>query len=300
MGLLQFTAAPVDLNKGIKRPKPKKIPNVKRNAPSRKVVDSSTKVFGDELFQAAYKPARAIVVKFHPFTLSLVRMDFEGRFAIQYFKTDDQAKGIQPDKFLLYRFFKPLEYEYKEDNYQIELNENVKVYGPFEFVDPIRDKILEILKRELFEEKEAAKKLAMDVEKQDRLAKDKANDEADKLTEQLAATGKPRDKESDQRETENASKESSQDEEVLQEASEEKVGSSISLEQIRKPTADFLTKTDEIVEEMIEELEWKAEEIVSIMKRENNQVKFVTKMPKTKALIWIEGKTNFFIGRKVG
>lgn len=305
MALMSFTAAPVELTKTIKKQKAIQARGTQKakSKSSRRKVDMGATVYGDELFQNAYKPTKAIVVKFHPFTLNLIRMETEGRFAIQYYK--------ETNKFLLYRFLTSISYEYKEEELLIPITENVKTYGPFEHVESIRDKILEIIRRQLLEERTKSKQLAIDLEKAEILAKEKAENDAEKIEEQLGSAKLSSVSESDQRETEITSETSAQKEELSKQTIKKESNSSLSLNEIRRPTTNFITKVGKIndlkdldkivvkekvieatsvMEKLIEE-----DKIVTIWKLDGNQVKLIVKMPKSKAEKWIKGKANFYI-----
>lgn len=296
MGLMSFTTAPVQVAKEIKKQKAKQVKGIKAKTTSRRKVDMGATVYGDELFQAAYRPTKAIVVKFHPFTLNLIRMETEGRFAIQYYK--------ETDRFLLYSFLTPITYEWSELELQIPITENVKTYGPFEHVESIRDKILEIVKRQLLEERTKNKQLAIDLENREKLAKEKAQNEADKITEQLGSLNISENIKSSQRKATIEGKKSPQEEQLLQKTSKEANTIQFSLGEIRKPTASFITEVGKITdfkdldkiiakEEKLEEII--EDKIVTIWKREGVNRKLIVKMPKSKAEKWIEGKANFYI-----
>src|SRR5690242_2039915 len=101
---LGFVAAPIPA------PLPKQLKQKTQSKKSsttstRKKVSQASTVYGEELFQAAWKPEKSIVVCFYPFTKNFIRFskdDYAGRFAIKY--------NIHTDgKLILYHFDPPFE-----------------------------------------------------------------------------------------------------------------------------------------------------------------------------------------------
>jgi len=99
MGLLNFSAAPIDPNEKINNPKKKGRPKGKTT--KQRYVDPDAQTYGDELFKSAHRPEATIVLKFHPLDSSYLRVETTGNYAIKYFE--------EKDEFVLYGFLSPLE-----------------------------------------------------------------------------------------------------------------------------------------------------------------------------------------------
>lgn len=243
MGLVNFSATPVltpeqkkNLPKGVKLG----VKSNKSGAARRRPLEDSVQIYGDELFKKAYIPQKAIVVGFHPFDKNMLRMDKEGKFAIQYFKDTE-------DSFLLYYFQKPIEnYEYVLDPpYLIHVDENVKTYGPFN-LQQIRDKIIGIIKREFLEEKENIKKVLFAQEAADRLAKEKAENDAEIIAEQLGDSGLEGNIDPNSREASIVSAQNESEEKIPQQTEEETTINGNIKPEIRTPTTEFLREDKNI------------------------------------------------------
>jgi len=94
MGLINFSAAPIDPNEKINNPVKKGRP--KGKSPKQRYVDPDATTYGDELFKSAHQPEATIVLKFHPLDSSYIRVETTGNYAIQYFE--------EKDEFVLYCF----------------------------------------------------------------------------------------------------------------------------------------------------------------------------------------------------
>lgn len=272
MGLLNFESAPIEpksptFKKGVKL----KVKGQKTGV-SRQRVDPSSVVYGEQLFKSSRNVEKEIVVCFHPFTSNYIRVEKEGRFAIHYKfippkseewkEVDENIYENGQNQFTLYHFLTNIEYEYIEREFNIEIVEKnasiiissfdykwcvfpqvaVETFGPFETVLEIRDIILRIIKQEYLEKK--AKKLAnlRAVEAEEKLNEELKENEQLRIENELAEAGLGEDFQSSQRETEKSSEESGTEEEIHSKEIENENKISNLNEEIREPTASFLTK----------------------------------------------------------
>jgi hypothetical protein len=196
-----FTAAPIPAA----LPKQPKQKSSKPKTPTtRKKVSETETVYGEELFQSAWKPEKSVVVCFAPFTKNHFRIskgDFAGKFAIEFRVNDDGG-------LFLYHFFPPVadidfdsvtELEFMFDKTQI--HKTLNWWGPFDSVDEIKVKIMSIIRAEiLYGKKEKVKELNR-FDAALRAEKERIEDETESLTDKLAEAGILHDTDFDEPET---------------------------------------------------------------------------------------------------
>lgn len=192
---LSFSAAPIPAAQPKQKSQKQKPTKLKT---SRKMVSDSETVYGEELFQAAWKPEKSIVVCFWPFTKNMIRISkdqYKGKFAIQY---DKDGSG----DLLLYHFTPPLNWDYPEVQDQngkmildtevdleIHIDESVRVYGPYESVDKIKLKIMGIIRAETLLSKKQSLQELQEKEAAEKFEKERLEDESEQITDELAAAG---------------------------------------------------------------------------------------------------------------
>lgn len=182
---LSFSAAPIPAALP-KQPKQKS--QTKKSTPTsqRKKVSSSATVYGEDLFQAAWKPAKAIVVCFHPFTKNYIRFskdEYAGRFAIKHNMHTD-------GKLILYYFDPPFEWEFDpEAEFEIHVDNSVRVFGPYKEIDKVKLKVMAIIRAEILLGKKKSLEELRELEKAAELEAERIEDETEILTEQLANAG---------------------------------------------------------------------------------------------------------------
>lgn len=239
MALVNFMAAPVEpKQKPLIKGKKLSVKSNKSGPDRKRMLDDSSQIYGEELFKAVYKTEKAIVIGFHPFDSNMLRMSKEGKFAIQYYSKNN-------DSFLLYHFIEPLEPISTEDwkpdpPFLVSVTENVKVYGPFETVQEIRDKVLGIVKRQFLEDKKRIKDELIAAEKLALLEKEKSENDAELIAEQLGGTGMEGNRISSSEQIETASTQISDKEKVSEEVKQEETTDSNNSEEIRTAGTEFL------------------------------------------------------------
>lgn len=220
---LNFSAAPIPTA----QPKQKSQKSSKTTSTPRKKVSPSSTVYGEELFKAAWKPTKSIVVCFWPFTKNYIRIskdEYAGKFAIQY--NASSGGGL-----LLYHFTKnPFDFGVegeidsdliREMEITIPIDDDIRIYGPYDDANQIKLKLINILRYEVLMEK---KKSLADIREAEKLAlaeKERLENEQDKLTEQLAEAGILSSIYPDFSETENASKASEEKKDLVEQKIEE-------------------------------------------------------------------------------
>lgn len=183
---LSFSAAPIPAP----QPKPPKIKQKsttkKSGQSSRRQTSQSSTVYGDELFQAAWKPEKSVVVCFHPFTKNYIRFskdEYAGRFAIKY--------NIHTDgKLLLYYFDPPFDWEFNpEAEFEIKVDDSVRVYGPYDEIDKIKLKVMAIIRREVLLNKKKTIQELTEFEAAVKAAEEQLEEDKEKIEEQLVEAG---------------------------------------------------------------------------------------------------------------
>lgn len=312
MGLLNFEASAIEpksptFKKGVKL----KVKGQKTGV-SRQRVDPSSVVYGEQLFKSSRNVEKEIVVCFHPFTSNFIRVEKEGRFAIHYKfippkseewkDIDENVYENGQNQFTLYHFLTQIEYEYTEKGFNIEIiGENasiilssfdyiwctlpkvsVETFGPFETILEIRDIILRIIKQEYLEKK--AKKLAdlRAIEAEEKLNKELKENEQLRIENELAEAGLGEDFQSSQRETEKSGEKSRIEEKIYSKEIEDENKISNLNEEIREPTASFLTKDKPLKKSFMDSV-LEQQEIVDKQNEVVDEIK-----PKTAAELWME------------
>lgn len=219
---LSFSAAPIPVPLP-KQPKQKSQTKKSTYTSQRKKVSQTSTVYGEDLFQAAWKPTKSIVVCFHPFTKNFIRFskdEYAGRFAIKH--------NVHTDgKLILYYFNPPFEWEFDpEADFEIRVprdNDSVRVYGPYDEIDKIKLKIMSIIRAEIQFKKVLATVAQNKLDAVVQAEEERLENEKEKLTEQLAEAGVLSDsRQFSLDEADSIGKEDSQAKEILVEAIEEK------------------------------------------------------------------------------
>lgn len=288
MGLLSFSAAPVEPKQPAKRKQQQPAVNRKGDL-TRRRVDPSAQIYGESLFKSARSPEKEIVICFNKFTTNFIRVSKCGRFAIHYtfippnleeYKDVDESIYLHgQNQFVLYHFIEPIEYEYVEEvEYKIEVTDELEVFGPFETVLEMRDIVCKVLKEEYLQNRANKLALIRAQEINEKLAKEASENEEIRIETELAKAGMGGNFSTSKSSTEKPREEGREEKEIYVEKIEETSREDISTTEIRTPTAGFLVENERVkpLIDLEEELKSTEEHIIEEAK------------PKTEAEIWME------------
>jgi hypothetical protein len=239
VGLVNFNVKAVEPKEVKAKGRKKSPPKLKPNAEKRRPI-TDEEVYGEDLFQKAYIPAKSIVICFLPFTKNRIRVSKCGEFAIKCFYKEEKVN------FLIFRFLTPIEYEYKEEEeFVIEKSENIKTYGPFETIKEIEDTLIKIKRAEYFRQKEKELAELIAVEKINKEAKEKAQNDAEKLAEQFAESSMARNSTTDSDESSPTLEGNSQTSQVQKEIDTKEISNATDAKENGKSAIELFTKVEE-------------------------------------------------------